>query len=598
MSDQSGMSGRTMSGDSRNVTGSRAEASGRSRSGRRDGRTIGQSGPEAAPASHSVQPESGKESQTLVTSGPSGYDSSGNADPRSFLESKSALPQGAKLIRSKKCKCCTIEKPYDEFYTNSKGNRPATCKSCTQARERHRKRQLRPDDLSEKHSRWRERRRGYALVNLARFRAKKRGLPCTLDAENIQARIDRGACEVTGIPFDLTVPRAWNAPSLDRISTDEGYTTENTRVVIFALNVMANVWGIQRVVDVANAISEQRTRPSAALQESLDNALKIRLNGRGSTLFRQIWKERVTPSGRQYSEHTVSEPRTGDSGFTSVPTPDTMSGPHGIRGRSSNHNHQSSRDLQGVSMLSTVATPKATDGQGGRTTKTAVGGNSYLDVQARLTSVPTAQASDMTGGGQAKRAEGRANLNDHVMLASVASPTAQDCSRGGKEARPWDTGVPLTQQVALATVPTPAARDFKSDSATEEFHERQWDHPRGKPLSATGTLALCENGVDPDGSIRSRLDMLPRQAQLAGGGGIATGGGGGMGSGGQLNPRYSAWLMGVPPAWDLFAVRAQRVVKAGKAGTRTGARQRTRNTLAPAQMEDHSQSERKPGRAG
>ena len=37
--------------------------------------------------------------------------------------------------------------------------------------------------------------------------------------------------------------------------------------------------------------------------------------------------------------------------------------------------------------------------------------------------------------------------------------------------------------------PTPAARDWKSESATDEFNEKRWDHPRGKPLSALTTLS-------------------------------------------------------------------------------------------------------------
>jgi hypothetical protein len=86
---------------------------------------------------------------------------------------------------------------------------------------------------------WRETHRGHALVNVAKYRAKKRGLPFDLDAENIQARIAAGFCELTGIPFTLNAPRAWNAPSLDRIDSKKGYTQENTRVVLYALNVMA-----------------------------------------------------------------------------------------------------------------------------------------------------------------------------------------------------------------------------------------------------------------------------------------------------------------------------------------------------------------------
>ena len=67
--------------------------------------------------------------------------------------------------------------------------------------------------------------------------------------------------------------------------------------------------------------------------------------------------------------------------------------------------------------------------------------------------------------------------------------------------------------VELASTATPAARDYRSESATDEYNETRWNHKRGKALSAQVTLS--ETGVDPDGSIRTRLDQLPRQAQLA-----------------------------------------------------------------------------------
>jgi hypothetical protein len=96
----------------------------------------------------------------------------------------------------------------------------------------------------------------------------------------------------------------------------------------------------------------------------------------------------------------------------------------------------------------------------------------------------------------------------------------------------------------LATIATPAARDYRSESATDEYNEAMWNHKRGKPLSAEVTL--YETGVDPDGSIRTRLDQLPRRAQLAASGATATGGTPATKSTGQLNPEYSRWLQGLP----------------------------------------------------
>ena len=51
---------------------------------------------------------------------------------------------------------------------------------------------------------------------------------------------------------------------------------------------------------------------SAALQSSLGNKLRLLLSG--STLFRETWRQKVTPSGRTLLAHTASAPRTSDSG--------------------------------------------------------------------------------------------------------------------------------------------------------------------------------------------------------------------------------------------------------------------------------------------
>ncbi len=72
---------------------------------------------------------------------------------------------------------------------------------------------------------------------------------------------------------------------------------------------------------------------------------------------------------------------------------------------------------------------------------------------------------------------------------------------GRKRPTDLETAAHLAQKIVwLATVATPSARDWKD------------------------TVGMAESGVDPDGSIRSRLDQLPRQAQLADIGPTATGG--------------------------------------------------------------------------
>lgn len=65
------------------------------------------------------------------------------------------------------------------------------------------------------------------------------------DMLEIVRRAD-GHCEVTGIPFNrnaLAGTRRPYAPSLDRINPTAGYTKDNCRLVLFAVNVAMSDWG-------------------------------------------------------------------------------------------------------------------------------------------------------------------------------------------------------------------------------------------------------------------------------------------------------------------------------------------------------------------
>lgn len=286
-----------------------------------DGPEIGLSGPEVVPANRIARLAKAKATPTSEISGPKCTASSASVALPSSSESKSPEPQspGEKLKRVRICKKCKIEKPYSEFYVNSKGNR-GRCKECFRKASLMQKRSD-PAKTSANFKAWRDENRGRALVNVAKHRAKKRGMAFDLDPEDIQKRIEAGACELSGIPFGLSEPRAWNAPSLDRIDSTLGYTTRNVRVVLYALNVAANIWGPAKILEIASAISTKRRNASQELSNKIAVNLKKQLDTDGSMEYALTWKEKVTPSGFMYSQLVASARQTSDNEPSGWPTP-------------------------------------------------------------------------------------------------------------------------------------------------------------------------------------------------------------------------------------------------------------------------------------
>ena len=166
---------------------------------------------------------------------------------------------------------------------------------------------------------------------------------------------------------------------------------------------------------------------------------------------------------------------------------------------------------------------------------------------ASISSVPTPKAQDgergvcqssitglIEGTRRPSGAQRGKELNITAKLAAIPTPRGTDGSKGGPNQAGSKGDLMLPSMAALSTVSSPSARDWKD------------------------TPGMSENGVDPDGSTRSRLDQLPRQPQLATSGPTATGGTAEMASTGQLDPAYSRWLMGVPPEWDVYACTAMQ----------------------------------------
>ena len=95
---------------------------------------------------------------------------------------------------------------------------------------------------------------------------------------------------------------------------------------------------------------------SAILGQSLANRLQAKTDLLGSTLFKLIWKQRTTPSGRLIPALRASVLRTSAKDFTGWPTPNTPSGGPNTK---SSKKHTGGMDLDGAVTLASWPTPMA-----------------------------------------------------------------------------------------------------------------------------------------------------------------------------------------------------------------------------------------------
>ncbi len=94
-------------------------------------------------------------------------------------------------------------------------------------------------------------------------KSRKRGWLGVMSLEELAGlmRASGGRCSITGLPFTRTLtPAAHGDPlaiSLDRVDSKRGYTADNCRLVLLAVNVALREWGLDQFVQIAQAITER-----------------------------------------------------------------------------------------------------------------------------------------------------------------------------------------------------------------------------------------------------------------------------------------------------------------------------------------------------
>jgi hypothetical protein len=164
----------------------------------------------------------------------------------SYARNRDAVLAANKAYREKN-KERIYQQRKEAYAANADGKRAAAKKRRAENAEaiKQRARQYRADNKAQH------------LAYEVKSRSRKNGLPCDLDAEWVQGKLAAGACEMTGLPFD-SEKRGPNSPSIDRINPRGGYTKDNCRMIVWALNRAMSNHGEDMLIGMVKLVLAKR----------------------------------------------------------------------------------------------------------------------------------------------------------------------------------------------------------------------------------------------------------------------------------------------------------------------------------------------------